>query len=178
MAHVSIKPSSHPVRSDFPSTVGGDSCFPRGTFPSRLKLKHSPAYAPARTGYIPGSTSCRVTPSAGSVSGSASCRCPLPTESPFARARCYRPRLTLEARVGGSDPAFIAHTGSCARPSTSCRLWFPWSFRSLQVAASPCWKTALPDVISAILAWVLGSVPRRNQAVHQSVTSRSTSASP
>ncbi len=33
--------------------------------------------------------------------------------------------------------------------------------RSLQVAVSPCWKMALPDVISTICAKSLGPVPRR-----------------
>jgi len=32
--------------------------------------------------------------------------------------------------------------------------------RSLQVAVSPCWKMALPDIISAILAWLPGPLPR------------------
>jgi hypothetical protein len=33
--------------------------------------------------------------------------------------------------------------------------------RSLQVAVSPCWKMALPDVISTICAKSLGPLPRR-----------------
>ena len=33
--------------------------------------------------------------------------------------------------------------------------------RSLQVAVSPCWEMALPDVISTICAKSLGPVPRR-----------------
>jgi len=33
--------------------------------------------------------------------------------------------------------------------------------RSLQVAVSPCWKLALPDVISTICVKALGPVPRR-----------------
>ena len=119
---VSVQPSSHPGRSDFPSPVGGDSYSPRETFPYRLKFKHSPAYASRRHGYIPGSTSCPVAHSSGPVSGSVSCRCLLPTESPFARLRRYRSRPALLAQVSGSYPAFIAHTGSCARPSSSCRL--------------------------------------------------------
>jgi len=32
--------------------------------------------------------------------------------------------------------------------------------RSLQVVTSPCWELALPGVISAILVWVLGPLPR------------------
>jgi len=33
---------------------------------------------------------------------------------------------------------------------------------SWQVVASPCWEMALPDVVSAILVWVLGSLPRHS----------------
>src|SRR5215475_1929113 len=49
---------------------------------------------------------------------------------------------------------------------------------SLQVAASPCWELALPDVISSIFLWVLGPVPRRASPVLLLVSSRTTSASP
>jgi len=38
--------------------------------------------------------------------------------------------------------------------------------RSLQVAISPCWKMALPDVISTICAKSLGPVPRRVPSDH------------
>ena len=49
---------------------------------------------------------------------------------------------------------------------------------SLQVAASPCWELAFPDVLSSIFLWVLGPVPRRAHPVHALVSSRTTSASP
>jgi hypothetical protein len=49
---------------------------------------------------------------------------------------------------------------------------------SLQVAASPCWELAFPDVISSIFLWVLGPVPRLAPPVHSLVSSRMTSASP
>ncbi len=45
----------------------------------------------------------------------------------------------------------------------------PYFSMSLQVAASPCWKMALPDVISAILVWALGSLPRHGSPVLWSV---------
>ncbi len=48
---------------------------------------------------------------------------------------------------------------------------------SLQVAASPCWRTARPDVISIVRAWVLGPVPRHDLPLHVPVSSRETSAS-
>jgi len=36
---------------------------------------------------------------------------------------------------------------------------------SLQVATRPCWKMDVPDVISAIFVWALGSVPRHDPTV-------------
>ena len=54
---------------------------------------------------------------------------------------------------------------------------FPYCGWSLQVVASPCWEMALPDVISAILAWVLGPLPRGVPSVLLPVPSRKTSAS-
>src|SRR5437879_6146583 len=50
--------------------------------------------------------------------------------------------------------------------------------RSLQVAVSPCWGLALPDVISAILASVLGPIPRHAPWLHASVSSPRTPVSP
>lgn len=50
--------------------------------------------------------------------------------------------------------------------------------RSLQVAASPCWEMALPDIISATLAQALGPIPRRAPRLHLSASSPRTPASP
>jgi hypothetical protein len=55
---------------------------------------------------------------------------------------------------------------------------FRYLKRSLQVAVSPCWKLALPDIISTILAWLPGPLPRSVSPVHLPVSSRRTSASP
>lgn len=53
-------------------------------------------------------------------------------------------------RVGGRYPTLFATTGPCARPHPSRRLRPTVSVSgSSQVAASPCWEVALPDVISA-----------------------------
>jgi hypothetical protein len=49
--------------------------------------------------------------------------------------------------------------------------------RSVQVVVGPCWKLALPGVISIILVWVLGPVPRSVSPVHIPVSSRKVSAS-
>ena len=77
----------------------------------------------------------------GSVPGCGADSQPLPTESPFARSRCCRPRPTLQAQVGGSYPAFVALTGSCARPLSSRRLW---SSLFLRVFAG-CIESLLPS---------------------------------
>ena len=50
--------------------------------------------------------------------------------------------------------------------------------RSVQVAARPCCNEALPDLISAILAWVPGPIPRGDLPVLSLVASRQTAASP
>ena len=60
----------------------------------------------------------------------------------------------------------------------SCGLWCPSCHRSLQVAASPCWAKALPDIISVIRAQAPGPLPRGVPPVHKPVSSRRTSASP
>ena len=49
---------------------------------------------------------------------------------------------------------------------------------SSQVVAAPCWEMALPGVISTILAWVLGPLPRRAPSVQMPVASRRASVSP
>ena len=49
---------------------------------------------------------------------------------------------------------------------------------SLQVAASPCWELALPDVSSTVCVEALGPIPRRVRPVHLPVSSQTTSASP
>ncbi len=49
---------------------------------------------------------------------------------------------------------------------------------SLQVVTSPCCEMALPDIISAILARVLGPLPRRAPRLHVSASSPRTPVSP
>ena len=74
--------------------------------------------------------------------------------------------------------SFIALTGSCAGPKPSRRIWLTLLDGSLQVVASPCWEMVLPDVIPAILAQVLGPIPRDASLVLLSVSSQRVSASP
>ncbi|MBW1678249.1 MAG: hypothetical protein JRJ79_17015 [Deltaproteobacteria bacterium] len=70
---------------------------------------------------------------------------------------------SAQARRAGQNPP----------PAFGC----PYCGWSLQVVASPCWEMALPNVISAILAWVLGPLPRGVPSVLLPVPSRKTSAS-
>jgi hypothetical protein len=58
----------------------------------------------------------------------------------------------FESHLERRYSSFIAHTDSCARPYLSQRLGLPLHAESLQVVASPCWETVLPNIISAILA--------------------------
>ncbi len=54
-------------------------------------------------------------------------QCPRPgpsppgAQSPFARSGCYPVRRDVRHHVGRHCPSFIAHTGSCVRPSPSPR---------------------------------------------------------
>jgi hypothetical protein len=99
-------------------------------------------------------------------------------QSPFAHNRRYLLWHDALCHVRGHYPSFIAHTGSCARPNPSLRLRFNYYDGSLQVVASPCWKMALPDIISAILAQVLGPLPRSVLQVLLLASSLETTASP
>ena len=81
-------------------------------------------------------------------------------QSPFACLGRYLRQRDVKHLVRGRYPSFIAHTDSCVRPKSSFRLRFPYFDRSLQVAVSPCWKLALPDVISTICVKALGPLPR------------------
>ena len=75
-------------------------------------------------------------------------RAPLPV------AGVTRSRGDLQGRLRGHYSSFLAHTGSCVRPSPSRRLGGPSYAGSLQVVASPCWGMALPDII-----WVYPGFP-------------------
>ena len=99
-------------------------------------------------------------------------------ESPFARIRCYLLRRDVSHHISGRYSTFIAPMGSCASPKPSRGRRFPYSNGSLQVAASPCWELDLPDIISTILAWLPGPLPRSVPPVHLPVSSRRTPASP
>ncbi len=50
--------------------------------------------------------------------------------------------------------------------------------RAFAGCCAPCWESLDPGVISAILVWVLGPLPRGALSVHMPVPSRETPASP
>jgi hypothetical protein len=172
------KPPSHPGRSDFPSPVGSSGMSPED-LPRSQETQALARVRPTASGYISGSTHDdrdTVIPAL-RPDGEPFLRPPL-TESPFAPGRYYLPGGGVPHRLGRRYPAFIAPTGSCAEPTSSRRLGLPLVGRSLQVAARPCWKLVLPDVISAVRVQVPGPVPRHTPPVHAPVSSRRTSASP
>ena len=103
---------------------------------------------------------------------------PPSAQSPFARRGCYPPRRGVPHLVRGRYPSFVAPTDSCARPKSSLPIWLSLYGRSLQVAVSPCWKLALPDVISTICVKALGPVPRHVPRDPVRLSDRRTSASP
>ena len=178
IAHVSASPPLIPDSRISRVRLAAAAC-PRRTFPRIARLKRSPAYTPAMRGYTSGSTRVEVDPGTWHcVQPAAFIACPPLTESPFARKRRYLFRGGVQHRLSRRYPAFIAPTGSCATPNPSCGFGgSPLYRRSLQVAASPCWQWVFPDVISAILAWVLGPVPRSAPLVLSPVSSQRTSAS-
>ena len=74
-----------------------------------------------------------------------------------------------------SSSLILAHAPDQTPPSA---FGFPLRTWSLQVVAIPCWDLALPDIISATLVQVLGSIPRRDLRVLVPLTSPETPASP
>ena len=93
-------------------------------------------------------------------------RCPLLTESHFGNMMVLSSywTMSLMVSVGVTQPSslFLAHAPDHNPPDD---FGFPYFDRSSQVATSPCWKMVLPDVISAIFVWALGSVPRHDPTV-------------
>jgi len=113
-----------------------------------------------------------------------------PAQSPGPTKARHVPRAPLPAK-GVTSRGVVSRTTSegITPPSTLIRTHAPdqippagfscpYYGGSLQVVASPCWEMVLPDVISAILAWVLGPLPRNVLPVHLPVSSRKASASP
>ena len=173
------KPPSHPGRSVFPSPLAATTS-PRRVFPMTTEANYACPLAPPSFPVLspvrhPGRLTLVLRLC---CPARISFRCPLFTESPFASGQCCRPRrAVLHASAG------VTRLSSLVRAHASDRAPLddfggPYSVESLQVTTSPCWRSALPDVISAILVPAPGSVPRHGSTVLSSVSSRGTSASP
>ena len=137
--HVSIQPSSHPGRSDFPSPVGGDSYFHRGTFPIFVGGLSTRLHAPSNVPVI--SSTRHPTPQRVRRFCARTCRrvdAHCPPRAPlhdhgvtaFVRHSRYR-----SAGVAPPSSLLLAHA-----PDHHPLVGFgpPYSAKSLQVAASPC----------------------------------------
>lgn len=136
-------------------------------FPCIPRLKCSPTCASGLHGYTLGSTPWTHAGALGLCPAGLVLPGPPLTESLFAHRKPSFLWGGLHLRLGGRYPAVIAPTGSCARPNASHDLRFVASAVSLcRLLRSPCWQMVLPDVISTILAWVLGPVPRHDFLVH------------
>ena len=99
-------------------------------------------------------------------------RAPLPTSGVTLHSG-----LSSSPSAGITPPSslLLAHAPDHNPPADfSC----PYFDGSLQVVANPCWSVALPGIISAILIWVSGPVPRSAPSVLPPVSSRRASASP
>ena len=86
------------------------------------------------------------------VNGTAApAQCPRPgpsppgAQSPFARGGCYPVRRDVRHHVGRHYPSFIAHTGSCVRPSPSPRFRvYPYTAGLCRLSPVPAGKWPFP----------------------------------
>lgn len=152
MGHVSPNLRCHPGRSDFPSPVGGHGLVHRA-FLHRRRLEHWLACAPHPCSWPEDwllTTSYRPS-RAQRLKGRSR------PEPPCPRAALPRAGVTV-ARVasgvtweGVTPPSSLIPTHA-PNHSPPTGFGITWSDGSSQVAASPCWKVVLPDVISAVLS--------------------------
>ena len=76
-------------------------------------------------------------------------------------------------------PPFIAHTGSCARPTPSRRLRLaPYTTGLCRLLSVPAGRWPFPTLELRVFPWMLGPVPRRSCEMHMLVSSLTTSAFP
>ena len=172
------KPPSHPGRSDFPSPVGSSSMSPEDLPP------HPEAYTLARIHPLDAWLYLRLDAHCGCHRALALCPDGVSDMTPATYREPLRPSRALPASGGCPAPPqrvlpLLHRSYGLMRPTTflSRTEVFTLYRGALQVAASPCWKVVVPDVISAIRAEALGPIPRRDLSVHVPVASRSTSAS-
>ena len=84
------------------------------------------------------------------------------SQSPFARARCSLSRRGWLLHVSGRSPAFLAHTGSCASPTLSHRLWsLPRSAGLCRSLSAPAGNRTFPTFALRIFPSVPGPLPRQ-----------------
>ena len=168
------RPPYDPVRSDFPSTVL-TLAFPPKAFPTQVRLKRWLAYTLPVSVYLRVRPS-RMAPPTHVVDHPGTAKCPellCLSQALLASGWCHAPpRRALP---------LLPRSYELMRQTKFLRqnfVFHTYIQRSLQVAASPCWKVVLPDVISANLsqdAWALIPAGRR---VHLPVSSPTSSAFP
>jgi hypothetical protein len=152
---------------------------PLTAFPTCPRLKRSPTSTPIHAVCCQARHSAPLTPvTRPYLSGRGVLLCPPCTESPFAPSRHYLSRSSVNRCLGQHYPALLVTQGSCAGPTPSRRLRFPSACGSLQVAASPRWTLALPDVISANLSLRVWTPTPAAPVVHIPVSSHKTTAFP
>ena len=176
-----LKPLYDPGRSDFPSPVLASALtvFVRTSLPPRRETAVLAHPSPRHRGVC-------ITPSPrrrprrpqlrvwlrAHHHGRRVPRAPLPS------AGVTRAGAASQAAWKGITPSsslIRAHAPDHPPPSASGS---PSAAGSLQVVTSPCCEMALPDIISAILAQVLGPLPRRAPRLRVSASSPRTPVSP
>jgi hypothetical protein len=144
-----LGPPCNPGRSDFPIPVL-TLAFPREAFPRQAKLKRSLTYPPPSPVYLAARPKKSWLLRLPSLTMERTAKCPellcLTQALLMTGWRQAPPRRALPLLHRSYE--LMRRTSSLLR--TSCiNTYLP---RSLQVAASPCWKLVLPDVISASLS--------------------------
>ncbi len=154
------------------------TAFPQKPFPPNPKLKHSPAFTPGVSDLISSSTFFVVTLLTDTSSA-------VVHEMPaiYREPLCLLEVLPPKGRCPSIPSTSVTRSSSLIRthaPDQNPPADFGVTLygRSLQVIASPCWKLALPDVISVDLsldAWIHTPAPSK---VPVPITSLGTSAFP
>jgi hypothetical protein len=151
IVHVSASPQCHPGRSDFPSPVG-DHGISHTAFLMKARLKCLLTYTPNLISLLYDSwRRCRCPSYPGTVSWDG-----LLSPPPWPRAPLPTQGVTSSGVTSGATSEGITPPSSLLRAHASdqdppASFSFRLVSRSLQVAASPCWEMAFPDVISTIL---------------------------
>jgi hypothetical protein len=165
MIAVSVQPSSHPGQSDFPSPVGGDS-FSQDFFLGDGRLKCSLTYTlilPSYKSHFAVRWLYRDSPALHPVALLRGSHCP--PRAPLRAAAL--PLLPCAQGTGRRELPRLLRSYWLMRqtvilPKASV---FPTLSSLCRSLTSPCCITAFPDVISAILVWSSGSIPRHDPAV-------------